>query len=113
MGQESSGDGWFWLRANNPVNKFSILEDEHGWNTLNLELSSRARVFIDIQLGHAVTTICSAALRGSTRFLVPQLLQTTTGILFSPQRYRSVDHYSLKVSQNSLGSCSEEVQPRH
>jgi hypothetical protein len=57
VGQESSGDGGFWLRADKPVNKFSILEDEHGWNTLNLKLSSRARIFIDIQLGHAVTTI--------------------------------------------------------
>jgi hypothetical protein len=57
VGQEASGDGWFWLRANKPVNKFAVLEDEHGWNTLNLELRSSARVFIDIQLGHAVTTI--------------------------------------------------------
>jgi len=96
MGQESSGDGWFWLRANNPVNKFSVLEDKHGWNTLNLELSSRARVFIDIQLGHAVTTICSAALRGSTRFLVPQLLQTTTGILFPPQKLQKCGPLFLK-----------------
>jgi hypothetical protein len=57
VGQQSSGDGWFWLRANKPVNKFSVLEDEHGGNTLNLELSRRARVLIDIQFGNAVTTV--------------------------------------------------------
>jgi hypothetical protein len=57
VGQQSSGDSWFWLRANKPVNKFSVLEDEHGGNTLNLEFSRRARVLIDIQLGNAVTTV--------------------------------------------------------
>jgi hypothetical protein len=57
VGQKSSGDGWFWLRANKPVNKFSVLEDEHGGNALNLELSRRARVLIDIQFGNAVTTV--------------------------------------------------------
>jgi hypothetical protein len=45
------------LRADKAVNEFSVLEDEHGRNTLNLELGSRVRVFINIQLGHAVTTI--------------------------------------------------------
>lgn len=27
VGQKSSRDSWFWLRANQPVNKFSVLED--------------------------------------------------------------------------------------
>src|SRR6266508_1469526 len=57
VGQQPSGDGRFWLRANKPVYKVSVFEDEHGGNTLNLKLSSRARIFIDIQLGHAVTAI--------------------------------------------------------
>ena len=56
MGQQTCLDCWFWLRANKPVNKLSILEDQHGWNTLNLKLSCSARIFIDIQLGHAVAT---------------------------------------------------------
>jgi hypothetical protein len=57
VGHKASRDCRFWLRANEPVNQLSVLEDEHGWNTLNLELASRARVVIDIQLGHLVTTI--------------------------------------------------------
>ena len=56
VGQKASRDRRFWLRANKPFNELSVLEDEHGGNTLNLELSSSARVFIDIQLGHTVTT---------------------------------------------------------
>jgi hypothetical protein len=52
---EPSGYGWFWLSANKPVNKFAVLKDEHGGNTLNLELRSDARVFIDIQFGNAIT----------------------------------------------------------
>jgi hypothetical protein len=57
VSQQPSFYRWLWLGANKPVNKFSIFEDQHGWNTLNLELSGGARVFIDIQLGHAITTI--------------------------------------------------------
>jgi hypothetical protein len=57
VGQQPRGYGWFWLGANKPVNKFSVLEDEHGGNTLNLELRGDARVFIDIQLGNAIATL--------------------------------------------------------
>ena len=56
VSQQPSFYRWLWLGANKPVNKFSVLEDQHGWNTLNLELRSGARVFIDIQLGNAITT---------------------------------------------------------
>jgi hypothetical protein len=57
VGQQSGGYRWFGLRANEAVNKFSVLEDEHGGNALNLKLSGCAWVFVHIQLGYAVTTI--------------------------------------------------------
>jgi len=45
------------LRSNEPVYKFSVFEDKHRGNTLNLKLGSRAWILVDIQLGHAVTPI--------------------------------------------------------
>jgi len=57
VGQQSRGDVWFWLGANDLVDKFAVLEDEHRGNTLNLELRSRPGIFVDIQLGDAITTV--------------------------------------------------------
>jgi hypothetical protein len=54
--KQSSSDGRLWLGANNSINELPVFEDEHGWNTLNLELSGRVGILIDVQLGDAVPT---------------------------------------------------------
>jgi hypothetical protein len=57
VGKQPCGDGWFWLGANNSIHKFSVLENEHGRNTLNLKLSGRPRILIYIQLCDAIAAI--------------------------------------------------------
>jgi hypothetical protein len=57
VGQQPRGDGWFWLGANNPIDELPVFEDEHGGNALNLKLSGRARILVDIQLGDPKTPV--------------------------------------------------------
>jgi hypothetical protein len=52
--KQPGSDGRLWLGANNSINKLPVFEDEHGWNALNLKLSRRLGILIDVQLGHAV-----------------------------------------------------------
>lgn len=55
--QQSSGDGWFRLRADKPVNQLSVFEDEHRGNALDLKLRGGALVVIHIQLCDAIASV--------------------------------------------------------
>jgi hypothetical protein len=57
VGKQPSGDGWLRLSADNSIHKSPVLENEHGGNTLNLKLSCRAGIIIDIQLCNAIAPI--------------------------------------------------------
>ena len=57
MRTQSRRDRRLWLRPNDPINEFSILEDKHGGNTLNLKLACGARILINIQFCDAITSL--------------------------------------------------------
>jgi hypothetical protein len=57
VAHEPSGYGWFGLGPDQAIDKLAVFENQHGGNALNLELRRRARVFIDIQLGDAISAV--------------------------------------------------------
>jgi len=52
---KSRSDGLLRLRADNLINELAILKDQESRNAANVELSSSARVLVDVQLRNLVS----------------------------------------------------------